>query len=173
MQEKYLLTQTKLNDFYKYYNSFDQETGLLVKDIFDYQTIKNNTFIFNNHTKFVYDKLMGMIFECFKDKLKLIYEVLYQKENDDIHEIMTSLPDAIIVFLNKYNVTVENIMTSDLSKFFHFTNYVLYLDEILGMMFEPVKYEEMRKKFLMRDEGKEEKILLEQFKNNELNSIKG
>lgn len=99
MKEKYLLTQTKLNDFYKYYNSFDRETGLLVKDIFDYQTIKNNTFIFNNHTKFVYDKLMGMIFECFKDKLKLIYEVLYQKENDDIHEIMTSLPDAIIVFL--------------------------------------------------------------------------
>lgn len=168
MKEKYLLTKTKLNDFYSYYNSFDRETGLLVKDIFDYQTIKNKTFAFNDHTKFVYDKLLNMIFDCFKDKLTLIYEVLYQKEEDDIKKIITSLPDAIIVFLNKYNVTIENIMTSDLSKFFPLTNYVLYLDEILEMMFEPIKYEELRKKFLMREEGKEEKILLEQFKNNEL-----
>lgn len=168
MKEKYLLTQTKLNEFYDFYNSFDHETGLLIKDIFDYQTIKNNTFVFDEHTKFIYDKLLNMIFDCFKDKLKLIYEILYQKEENDIHKIMTSLPDSIIIFLNKYNVTMENIMTSDLSKFFHFTNYVLYLDEILEMMLEPVKYEEMRKKFLMRDDGKEEKMLLEQIKNNEL-----
>ena len=130
--------------------------------------IKNKTFVFNEHTKFVYDKLLNMIFDCFKDKLKLIYEILYQKEEDDIHKIMTSLPESIMNFLNKYNITVENIMTSDLAKFFHFTNYVLYLDEVLDMMFEPVKYEEIRKKFLMCAEGKEEKILLEQIKNNEL-----
>ena len=84
--------------------------------------IKNKTFVFNEHTKFVYDKLLNMIFDCFKDKLKLIYEILYQKEEDDIHKIMTSLPESIMNFLNKYNVTMENIMTSDLAKFFHFTN---------------------------------------------------
>lgn len=129
MKEKYLLTQAKLNDFYDFYNSFDHETGLLVKDIFDYQTIKNISYGISNTAPFsawlILDKKYNMekiISACFyqgipigKFKYDVVSEMEYFKEyslNKDYHYKNSKQIKEQSLFLPIY----ENLSYKDIKK---------------------------------------------------------
>ena len=72
--------------------------------------------------------------------------------------------------LNKH--ILDDVKTTDLitikdrgsAVMYYIELYCMHLQDILEMFFETEEYEEARKKFLNREEGKEEKVLLEEVK---------
>lgn len=170
LYEKYLLCKTKLEEFYQFFNSIDKETNERIQNLFSYKELKNKQFVFNDNTRMLYYQLIDKVYECFKLQLQVIYSFLYKKEESDLEKIILSLPNNVMNVLNKYildDVKIADLITikdREGAVMYYIDHYCMHLQDILEMFFETKEYEESRKKFLNREEGKEERILLGEIK---------
>ncbi len=167
----YILTEIKYQNFYFLYNGIDEKTGKKIKDIIhdNWKEEKN----INEYESLIEKELIYECFNLLKIQLKLIFNYLYCDNEDDLNIIYNKLPKDVISLIEKnahgidHGMSLKDVIQND-----KLENIILYqimgyndsLKEILEMFFETEKYEEMRKKFLQRDEGKEERVLLEQVK---------
>lgn len=174
----YILTKIKYQNFYILYNGIDEEKGKQLKQI-AYETW-NKKEINDDYESLIHKELVYVCYDLLKKQLKLIYDYLYLNSENlyfdnetDLNKIYMRLPKNIISLIEKnahgieYNLTLKDVIQEDNirnMKLYQIMGYNDSLKEILEMFFETEKYEEMREKFLKRDEGKEEAILLEQVK---------
>ena len=174
----YILTKIKYQNFYILYNGIDEETGKQLKEI-AYETWKKKE-INDNYESLIHKELVYVCYDLLRKQLKLIYDYLYLNtenlyfdDETDLNKIYIRLPKNIINLIEKNAHGLDNhISLKDVIQEDNLRNIKLYqimtyndsLKEILEMFFETEKYEKMREKFLQRDEGKEESILLEQVK---------
>ncbi len=173
----YILTKIKYQNFYMLYNGTDEETGKQLKDIV-YQVQKNN--LDNDYELLVHKELVNVCYDLLNKQLKLIYDYLYLNDENlyfddetNLNKIYMRLPKNIISLIEKNahglenNISLKDVIQEDYQKnikLYQIMGYNDSLKEILEMFFETEKYEKMREKFLQRDEGKEEALLLEQVK---------
>ena len=174
----YILTKIKYQNFYILYNGTDDETGKQLKEI-AYETWKKKD-INNDYESLIHNELVYVCYDLLKKQLKLIYDYLYLNSENlyfddetDLNKIYIRVPKNIINLIEKNahglenNITLKDIIQENNRrniKLYQIMAYNDSLKEILEMFFETEKYEEMREKFLQRDEGKDEAILLEQVK---------
>ena len=169
----YFKAQIKLNNFYNIYNSIDKKTDKKIKDIFNYKKIKDNTFIFDEYTSVFYKEMINIIYDCFEFQMQTIYKLLNEKEEKDIETIIVSLPVEVRNVINKGlfdNIKLEDYINikaeTNKPTLYYISTCCDYLMDVLEMFYETKKYESERIKFLEREEGKEEKQLLELIKTN-------
>lgn len=169
----YYKAQIKLNNYYAIYNSFDKKNNKIVKDIFDYKKIKNKTFKFDDYNIILYEELLNTIYDSFEFELKLIYKQVNGKE-ENIINIIKDLPKQVVDVINKALLN-ENIELQDLPNLkkdltspavYYLSNVCDSMLDILEMIYEIEKYENTCEKFLNRDEGREEKELLNLIKKS-------
>ena len=174
----YILTKIKYQNFYILYNGTDEETGKQLKEI-AYETWKKKE-INDDYGLLIHEELVYVCYDLLKKQLKLIYDYLYLNtenlyfdDETDLNKIYMRLPKNIISLIEKNahglknNIFLKDVIQEDYQrniKLYQIMGYNDSLKEILEMFFETEKYEEMREKFLQRDEGKEEALLLEQVK---------
>ena len=176
-KEEYFKAQIKLNNFYNLYNSIDKKTNKKIKDIFDYKRIKDYTFIFDKYTSILYEEMINIIYDCFKFQLQTIYKLLNNKEENNIKTIINDMPVQIINVINKSlfdEIKLEDFINikeeKDKPTLYYVSTCCDYLMDILEMFYETEKYEKTREKFLQRDEGIEEKQVLDLIKANKGNN---
>ena len=173
----YILTNIKYQNFYILYNGLDKETGKKICDIV-YEVQKNN--IDNDYELLIHKELVYVCYDLLKKQLKLIYDYLYLNDENlyfddetDLNKIYMRLPKNIIGIIEKnahgkeYNLSLKDVIQEEnlrTIKLYQIMAYNDSLKEILEMFFETQKYEEAREKFLQRDKGKDEAIILEQVK---------
>jgi len=167
--EKYILTQIKKDNFYYLYNRTDERSGKILKDLFSYSNLVNN-YNYSKYDRANYEELVNMCYSLLELQLQLINNYVSDDSEEDIKKIYYKLPKNITNIVNKNGF--ENTQLSDIINtetisdinLHHLMAYVDAIQDILEMLFEPVKYEEMRKEYLQSDEGKQEALLLEQVK---------
>lgn len=173
----YILTKIKYQNFYILYNGIDEVTGKQLKEI-AYEEWKKKE-INDDYESLIHKELVYVCYDLLKKQLKLINNYLYlNTENSyfngetDLNKIYIRLPKNIINLIEKNahgldnHISLIDVIKEDNAniKLYQIMGYNDSLKEILEMFFETEKYEKMREKFLRRDEGKEEAILLEQVK---------
>lgn len=174
----YILTNIKYQNFYILYNGIDGKTGKQLKEI-TYETW-NKKEINDDYESLIHNELVYVCYDLLKKQLKLIYDYLYLNDENlyfddetDLNKIYMRLPKNIISLIEKnahgknYSLSLKDAIQEDnlrTIKLYQIMGYNDSLKEILEMFFETQKYEESREKFLQRDEGKEEALLLQQVK---------
>ncbi len=167
----YILTKIKYQNFYILYNGIDEETGKKINDII-YENSKKEEFN-NEYELLIHKELVHVCYDLLKKQLILINEYIYSNEEKDLNKIYIKLPKNIIDLIEKNahglekNISLKDLIQEDYQeniKLYQIMGYNDSLKEILEIFFETDEYEEMRKKFLQRDEGREEAMLLEQVK---------
>lgn len=163
----YYQAQIKLNNFYFLYNSTDKKNNMAIKEIFSYNEIKNKNFIFDEYSSALYEELINILYDCFKFQIKIIYKFLNNNEENDVEIIINNLPIEVKNVIDKSlfdEVKLEDFISikdkKDKPILYYLSNCCDNLIDILEMVFETGKYEKTREKFLQREEGKEERILL-------------
>lgn len=97
----------------------------------------------------------------FSYQLKLIYKTIYDKENDDIIEIYSKLDKDILNILENKKHNLLDYLNKYFDKedykidiaLYQIQDYIIILKDILEMFFEPYKWFEQRKKFLLSKDG--------------------
>ena len=170
--EKYILARIKQNNFLAIWNSNDIIENKKIKEIFDFKQLYENKYVFNKYKKILYDELINNLFDLVKLEFQTVYEFIYKKEEKDLNKLYNNLPNEIKNVLNKNfsNNIIDLFNISEESKngpiMYYLDDLSIELLDILEMLFEREKYIESRKKYLEREESKEEKELLEYLKNN-------
>lgn len=173
MNENYILTKIKLNNFYGIYNTKDIENKKMIKDLFDYKKIKDKEFIFDEYTTILYNELIDILYNCLQLQLRTIYRYIFKKDENDLNKIYKDMPKEIIKVIEKNNTYLEDIKLIDVINIKDRKSPIMYylswycdsLQDILEMFFETEKYIKTRKIFLEREEGKENKLVLEKYCN--------
>ena len=169
----YILTEIKYQNFYILYNGVDEKTGKILKDIV-YEIWKSKE-INNEYTLLIHNELVCVCYDLLKKQLELVFNYIYHNNEKDLNIIYAKLPRKVITLIEKNahgldnNMFLKDIIQEDKFgsiKLYQIMGYNDSLKEILEMFFETDKYEELRKEFLQRDEGKEELELLYQVKNH-------
>lgn len=173
----YILARIKYQNFYILYNGIDEKTGKLLKDIvYEIRKEKENN---NEYAILIHNELVCVCYDLLKKQLKLVFNYIYNDNEDDLNLIYTKLPKNVIAFIEKNahgmenSISLKDIVQKDKlgnTKLYQIMGYNDSLKEILEMFFETDKYEESRKKFLQRDEGKLEAELLFQVKKRKRES---
>lgn len=163
----YYKAQIKLNNFYFLYNSIDKKNNKVIKEIFSYKEIKNKNFIFDEYSSALYEELINIIYDCFECQLKIIYKFLNNNEENDVEIIINNLPIEVKNVIDKSlfdDMKLEDFISikdkKDKPILYYLSNCCDYLIGIIEMIYETEKYEKARIKYLSREEGKEERILL-------------
>jgi len=172
MEEKYILTKIKLNNFYGIYNTKDIIYGKMIKEIFNHTEIYNETFKFDTYKEILYNELVDILYDCLQLQLKTLYQYLFKKDENNLEIIYKELPDDVLHVIEKMiivdDIKLRNVIEIKDRKspiMYYLSWYCASLQDILEMFFETEKYTSTRKKFLEREEGKENKIILEKYCN--------
>lgn len=171
MNENYILTKIKLNNFYGIYNTKDIENKKMIKNLFDYKKIKDKEFIFDEYTTILYNELIDILSDCLQLQLKTLYQYLFKKEENDLNKIYKDIPKEILEVIEKNIISLENIKIIDVIDIKDRKSPIMYylswycdsLQDTLEIFFETKKYMNTRKKFLEREEGKINKLVLEKY----------
>ena len=171
MNENYILTIIKLNNFYGIYNTKDIENKKMIKDLFDYKKIKDKEFIFDEYTTILYNELIDILYDCLQLQLKTLYQYLFKKEENDLNKIYKDIPKEILEVIEKNIISLENIKIIDVIDIKDKKGPIMYyllwycdsLQDTLEMFFDTENYMKTRKKFLEREEGKINKLVLEKY----------
>lgn len=170
MNEKYILTKIKLNNFYGIYNTKNIKNDKMIKELFSYKKIKDKEFIFDEYTKILYNELIDILYDCLQLQLKTIYQFLFKKEENDLKIIYKELPKDILNLIENMskidNIELINVIDIKDRKgpmMYYLSIYCDNLQDLLEMFFETEKYMRTRKKFLEREEGKINKLVLEKY----------
>ena len=140
--------------------------------MFSYKSIKDKEFTFDDYTRILYNELIDILYDCLQLQLKTLYQYLFKKEESNLEIIYKELPDDVLHVIEKMiildDIKLRNVIEIKDRKnpiMYYLSWYCASLQDILEMFFETEKYISTRKKFLEREEGKWNKIVLEKYCN--------
>lgn len=161
--DEYLLCKIKYNNYYNLKNTEDRFKNDLIKNLFSFKKINENTFEYDNYTLILYKELINILIKCIELQLKTIYKKITNKD-DNVLNIYTNLDIDIKNYLES-----EKYFDNDLSCYldmcvnldnynldctlFYFEYYLDRLDDLLDMLFESEKWYQDRNRYLNSEEG--------------------